>query len=328
MTIVPGGRTVEIDPGETLLDALRRHDEPISYSCRDGRCGLCRCSISLLARGSGELPVGLNDDSAQSVLACQTRPTTECLVELPNPEDLCVIEPQIVGARIISVNKLAERVYELVLSPKKPLQFVEGQHFEVSFESNLVRSLSIASLPTEPQIRIHVQRHPVGRLSEYIQNTELVGQTLKLRGPLGSVYLRAHCRRPILCVSHSTGLAPMISLIRAIGSARLLNPVYIYVGFTLHEDIYGLEALREAASHLRVLKRLRIVVASGANEKERGQIPGLLTDALAPQLAELRECRVYSFGSPYAVETVSWSLIQAGVDPERLHAEPFLYANY
>lgn len=79
MTIIPGGRIVKIDPGETLLDALLRYGEPISYSCRDGRCGLCRCSISFLERGPGELPVSLNEDDASSVLACQTNPKTECL---------------------------------------------------------------------------------------------------------------------------------------------------------------------------------------------------------------------------------------------------------
>lgn len=120
----------------------------------------------------------------------------------------------------------------------------------------------------------------------------------------------------------------MISLIKSIGDAHLTNPVYIYAGFTLREDVYGLEALREAASHLRGLKRLRIVVASGASDKKQGQTPGLLTDALGPHLADFIDCRVYSFGSPHAIDTVSWSLTQAGVAPERLHAEPFLYANY
>lgn len=250
------------------------------------------------------------------------------LVKLPNPDDLCVIKAQIGDARIIAVNTLAERVREIVLSPKKPMHFMAGQRFEASFAPSIIRPLSIASLPGEPEIRLHIQQHSFGRLSEYLQNTNLVGQTVKLKGPLGTVYLRANCHRPILCVSHNTGLGAMTALIRSIGNARLVNPVYIYAGFTLREDIYGLKALREAASQLNLLKKLCVVVASGTKEKKFGQIQGLLTDALAPNLATFRECRVYAFGSPHAVESVSWSLIQAGVSPERLHAEPFFCTSY
>lgn len=38
----PGDHVLNIQPGEKFLPALRAQHVPISYSCEDGRCGLCR----------------------------------------------------------------------------------------------------------------------------------------------------------------------------------------------------------------------------------------------------------------------------------------------
>ncbi|MGB0216403.1 MAG: 2Fe-2S iron-sulfur cluster-binding protein [Alteromonas oceani] len=328
MTVIPSGRILAVEPGETLLQTLLKNDEPISYSCQDGRCGLCRCSISLLERGSGELPVSLNDESAQSVLACQTRTKTDCLVSIPSVEDLCIVEAQIIGAEVFAVRSLSSTVDEFVLRTKTPAQFRAGQHFDVTWHPTIIRPLSAASMPGENELRFHVQRHPFGRFSQFAANNKLVGNTVTVKGPLGSVYLREHCTRPILCISHNTGLGAMVTLLRSIADAGLLNTVYIYAGFSLREDMYGIEELKDVISGLRGVTKLRVVVASGLKERKRGYLTGLLTDAIHLELARLKECRVYSFGSPHAIETVSWSLKQAGVLPDRLHSQSFLYSHY
>jgi naphthalene 1,2-dioxygenase ferredoxin reductase component len=41
----PLQRTLSVEPGVNLLDALRAHDIPVSYSCMAGRCGTCRCKV-------------------------------------------------------------------------------------------------------------------------------------------------------------------------------------------------------------------------------------------------------------------------------------------
>jgi ferredoxin-NAD(P)+ reductase (naphthalene dioxygenase ferredoxin-specific) len=32
-------------PGANLLEVLREHHVPVSYSCMSGRCGTCRCKV-------------------------------------------------------------------------------------------------------------------------------------------------------------------------------------------------------------------------------------------------------------------------------------------
>lgn len=325
MTVLPSGRTLDIEPGESLLDALKRHAEPISYSCQDGRCGLCRCSVSSLDRAGSLLPASLDDGSARSVLACQTRPKTECLVELADSENTYVVPAQIATARVLSVRPLAARVTEIVLQPNKPLRFAAGQHFEFKFGTELIRHLSMASSPADPEVRVHVQHHPYGRLSEYVKNGLKVGDVAKLRGPLGTVYLRQRCGAPIVCISNNTGLGPMLALLGSIAQAAVPNRVFVYAGFTLVEDVYGLDELRELTSKIRGHVRTQVVTASGpVNRKE---VRGLLTDALANGLSRIKGSRSYLFGSPHAVEAVARFLRREGFPAEQIHAEPFVYSS-
>ena len=43
--IHPIARTLEVRPGANLLEVLREHHVPVSYSCMSGRCGTCRCKV-------------------------------------------------------------------------------------------------------------------------------------------------------------------------------------------------------------------------------------------------------------------------------------------
>jgi ferredoxin-NAD(P)+ reductase (naphthalene dioxygenase ferredoxin-specific) len=45
LTLEPLNRQLNVDVGQNLLDVLRAHDIPISYSCMAGRCGTCRCRV-------------------------------------------------------------------------------------------------------------------------------------------------------------------------------------------------------------------------------------------------------------------------------------------
>ena len=36
---------LQTEIGKNLLDVLRAHQLPISYSCMSGRCGTCRCRV-------------------------------------------------------------------------------------------------------------------------------------------------------------------------------------------------------------------------------------------------------------------------------------------
>jgi CDP-4-dehydro-6-deoxyglucose reductase len=62
VTVHPPGTTIELRPGEALLDGLRRHGYSHRHGCRRGGCG--QCKVDVLA---GE--VGYDVAIADSVLS-------------------------------------------------------------------------------------------------------------------------------------------------------------------------------------------------------------------------------------------------------------------
>ncbi|MCK5749719.1 MAG: 2Fe-2S iron-sulfur cluster binding domain-containing protein, partial [Oricola sp.] len=100
LTLLPSRRVLNIEPDETVLAALLRQDAPISHSCKDGRCGLCRCALSVPDFSS----VGKSLNDMTYVLACQTTPNADCLVEIPDPDDILVLPPQVARGSIVEID--------------------------------------------------------------------------------------------------------------------------------------------------------------------------------------------------------------------------------
>lgn len=325
MTLLPDGRVLNIEPGETLLSALRRQGEPISYSCEDGRCGLCRCGLTFPDRILSDNSLSHDQAQRSTVLACQTVPETDCLVELPSSSEVLVLPPQILRAQVVSIDSLADRVLRLCLRPNKPLRFVPGQHFELRLSSNLARLYSASSLPSDPELTFHIQIHREGRASRHLASNLKIGDTVRLRGPFGTAYLREHHSAPTLFASSGTGLGVMLAQLRSLADAGASHPVYVYAGFAMSEDAYGGEDLERVAKNLKSLRRCARVIGGGA--LRRSDRHGLLTDILAADLSSLHSWRAYVFGSPHAVDSTIRLLRRKGIAPDRLHAEPFNYSS-
>jgi ferredoxin len=66
VTFHPPGTTIQLRPGEVLLDGLRRHGYSHRHGCSRGGCGQCKVDIM-----SGE--VGYDATVAESVLTAEER---------------------------------------------------------------------------------------------------------------------------------------------------------------------------------------------------------------------------------------------------------------
>jgi ferredoxin len=87
---MPGGRTIDLEPGESIFDAAKRNGIFIPTVCGGkGTCGTCRIRFTLPAREPTILERQFIDrsDLASGVrLACRSRPTTDVTVTvLPEP---------------------------------------------------------------------------------------------------------------------------------------------------------------------------------------------------------------------------------------------------
>lgn len=321
LRIRPLQRVLNVKPGANLLEALRDHQVPISYSCMAGRCGTCRCKViegDVLDSGQeSQRPLGGRDPF---VLACQTFLTEPCTIEIPEPDEVVVHRARIVAASVVAIEAMSHDVRRLRLRPAKPLEFSPGQYVHLQFTPDHIRPYSMAGLCEDGELEFHVRLIPDGRVTRYIASELRVGDAVRVSGPLGAAYLRRKHTGPMLCVAGGTGLAPILSIVRGAIAGGMANPIHLYFGVRSPRDIYGLDwlhALERDCANLRV----QVVVTSGADPKK--QRAGLVTDAIAEDLRDLAGWRAYLCGSPPMVEAATLLAKQKGIAPEQIYADAF-----
>ena len=322
--VYPSKSVISLRPGESLLQGLRAAGLPISYSCEDGRCGLCRCR---LLRGnvaeSARPPRQLFGNRYRYILACQSSPADDIAIDVPDVNEIVLHPSRRLWAKVLGVEPISHNVRLLRLDNSEiNMAFSPGQFAELELDRNLMRVYSMANLPGDSELQFHVRLHPHGRASDILGGDQLAaGATLRLRGPYGASWLRCRHEVPILCVSAGTGLAPLLSVLRGIAAAGMVNPVYVYAGFMSCEEVYGLEILNTALRSIVNLRAAHTVVASG--RLERGQRRGLLTEVLERDLQDLTCWHAQVYGSPFAIDATVQLLRRLGIAEDRLHADPF-----
>jgi ferredoxin-NAD(P)+ reductase (naphthalene dioxygenase ferredoxin-specific) len=321
LVVQPLGRTLHVDAGSNLLTALREHKIPISYSCTAGRCGTCRCKVLLgdVLEAGREAKITHPDDEGY-VLACMSSVTTNCVVEVPEPDEVVTHPARVIKATVLAIEPMTHDIRRLRLKPAKPLEFSPGQYATLQFGPGLARPYSMANVPGGDELEFHVRLVPDGRVTGHIETALAVGDAVRVSGPLGTAYLRRKHEGPMLCVAGGTGLAPVLSIVRAALAEGMSQPIHLYFGVRTERDIYGLpwlEQLRERHANLH----LHVVVSTGEHDPRWRS--GLVTDAFNQDWDSLAGWRAYLCGAPPMVEAAAMLARKKGVLAMHVYADAF-----
>ena len=321
LVVEPLKRRLSVDSGSNLLEVLRAHQLPISYSCMSGRCGTCRCRVvsGHVIHGGPEAgrPQAGKDDY---VLACQAILNNNCSIELPEVDEVVVHTARIVKGTVTAIEEATHDIRRIRVKLAKPVQFSPGQYATVQFTPEHVRPYSMAGLPDDLEWEFQIRQVPDGRVSAFVFAELKVGAALRISGPLGTAYLRQKHTGPMLCVGGGTGLAPVLSIVRGALAAGMQNPIHLYFGVRSADDVYDADRLQALATAHPNLK-VHIVVACGA--LGAGQRSGLLTDAIEKDLGRLAGWRAYLCGAPAMVDALHLLLTRMGIEPAHVHADAF-----
>ncbi len=321
LVVEPLNLRLNVESGSNLLEVLRAHQLPISYSCMSGRCGTCRCRVvSGQVRSSGPESGRPHAGRDEYVLACQSVLTDNCAIELPEVDEVVVHPARIVKGTVSSIEEATHDIRRIRVKLAKPLSFSPGQYAALQFTPDHIRPYSMAGLCGESDMEFQIRRAPEGRVTAFIFDELQVGASIRLSGPLGTAYLRQKHTGPMLCVGGGTGLAPVLSIVRGALASGMQNPIHLYFGVRSAQDVYDAERLQELArDHSNVT--LHIVVATGP--AGAGQRSGLVTDAIDKDLRTLVGWRAYLCGAPAMVEALNLLVTRMGVEASHVHADAF-----
>lgn len=312
-----GDLHLSLGPGETALDVLLRAGVQVPNSCRVGACQSCRLRAS-----DGQPPpaaqAGLKPTHRERnyFLACLCRPDADLTIAVGDdpPQD----------TEVVAVTRLSADVVSLSLRPTTPLAYRAGQFITLLRDDGLARSYSLASLPGDPLLELHVRALPHGRMSQWIANQLRPGDRLRVRGPEGDCfYSEGEPEQPLLLIGTGTGLAPLQAIARDALRRGHTGPISLIHGAVTPAGFYLVDVLEDMSRAHPTLKYLRCALHGEAGDNLHIGAIEAVAASLHPKLAGHR---VFLCGDPERVQILRKQSFLRGARMNQIFADPFVTA--
>ncbi|MEM7166208.1 MAG: 2Fe-2S iron-sulfur cluster binding domain-containing protein [Planctomycetota bacterium] len=301
-TIFFGGTAYECQPGESVLECLERNGQQLPSLCRSGTCRVCqqRCITDELP---GAATFGLRETAIADggFLPCVCEPVADIEVRQPAAP---------VVATVVEKSELAPATVRIRLTPESEYDYRAGQHLTVHHPAGASRPYSLASIPTDGYLELHVQVIADGEVSPWIANDVQVGEQLLVGSAQGeSFYLPGDPEQPLLLVGVGTGLAPLYGILRDALNHKHRAPIVVVHAGETSEGLYYEHELHSIAARHRHVAYAPVV--------------GAPTTAWRDHVPDPSEWRVFLSGAPRAVQATRKAVFAAGATMRNLYVDPF-----
>jgi propane monooxygenase reductase subunit len=329
----PVGVEMEVNEGETVLDAAFRQGISVMHGCKEGQCSSCKSKlvegdIELLKYSTFALPD--YERETDHILLCRTLAYSDIVVELLNyDEDLMrrSIAVKAFEAIVTSVSELTHDIRLLEIKLDSPLRFWAGQYVDLTIPSaGITRAFSMANAPSEQtRLQFIIKKYPSGAFSSLLDGELKPGQRLVAKGPYGTCFRREERSGPLLLIGGGSGMSPLWSILHDHVQSGERRPVRFFYGARTSRDLFYLDRFAELAARLDDFRFIPALSHAEANEGWTGET-GFIHDVLARTLrAEALDGEIdaYSCGPVPMIDAVLPVLQMAGVEPERIYFDKF-----
>jgi CDP-4-dehydro-6-deoxyglucose reductase len=232
VTLSPSGRTIEVQPGETILEAALRNGVAVSYHCDNGSCGSCRARIldgALADTLPHDYVFSEADRQHPMLLMCRARPATDMVIEAAEAHSPRDIPPQQIHTCVTKIEPIGSdvRILHLRTPRSKTLRFLAGQYVRLSIGAARYHK-SIASCPCNGRdLQFHFRRNDDPFIEHVFEGLKL-RDAVVLDGPFGNFTLDEDSGRAVVFVAGALGFAPVKSLIEHLIALEWSRPVRLY----------------------------------------------------------------------------------------------------
>ena len=329
----PVGIEMEIEEGETVLNAAFRQGISLMHGCKEGQCGSCK---SKLVDGDVELlkysTFALPDYESETghVLLCRTHVYSDVSVELLNyDEDLLrrSIAVKAFGARVVAISALTADIRLLGIEIEKPMKFWAGQYVDLTIgDGAITRAFSMANAPSEStRLRFIIKKYPDGAFSSQLDGGLKVGDALTAKGPYGTCFRREERSGPMLLIGGGSGMSPVWSILADHIESGEQRPVRFFYGARTRADLFYLDELAAIAAKLTDFKFIPALSQSSAEDNWDGDV-GFVHEVVSRHLREEKlagPIDAYACGPTPMIDAVLPVLQVNGVEPEHIYFDKF-----
>lgn len=304
-----------LEQNESILDGLSRHGVTIPSSCRKGTCQTCLLR-AIEGTPPAECQQGLSPTQRQQgyFLACSCFPKSDLTLA---PFDDAANK---IGVKVIDKTPLSPRVMRLRLEATQSFDYRPGQFLNLHRPDGLIRSYSIASIPRESFLELHIERIEGGKMSGWLHDELQIGDKIMIDGPHGSCfYLPDHPEQPLLLIGTGSGLAPLWGIVRDALGQHHQGAIHLFHG---SHDLNKLYLSSELQNLTRDYPQFHYTPCLSGNE-QAGYAHGRANDIALGTLGSLKGWRVFLCGHPQMVKSTQMGAFLAGASMQDIYADPF-----
>lgn len=333
VTIEPTGEIVEVEEGQTLLDAALRQGVWLPFACGHGTCGTCKVQVLEGEAGVGEAsPFALLDMERDEGfrLACCCRPESDLVIEADVDED-----PDFAGypvrdwtATVSAVTALTPTIREIRLTlDGDGMAFQAGQYINLQVPGvEGTRAFSIASAPSEPgELVLHVRRVEGGAATTWLHERLEVGQRLELSGPYGQFFVRKSDPKDVIFIAGGSGLSSPESMILDLlddpGDRRRIT---LFQGARDLGELYHRERFEALAAEHERFTYVPALNAPLDDDAWDGFVGFVHDAAIAHFDGRFSGHKAYLCGPPIMIDAAINALMQGRLFERDIHMERFL----
>ncbi len=329
----PVGIEMDVEEGETVLDAAFRQGVALMHGCKEGQCGSCKAKlvdgdIELLKFSTFALPDYERDENY--ILLCRTNAYSDLVVELTNFDEELLsrsIPVKSYNGKVLNVKSLTHDIRLLEIELDAPLKFWAGQYVDLTIPgAGVTRSYSMANAPSEPQrLQFIIKKYENGAFSALLDSGLAPGTAISAKGPYGGCFRREGRPGPMILVGGGSGMSPLWSILQDHIESGEQRPVRFFYGARTANDLFMLDEFAAIAAKLPDFAFIPALSDNASADAWSGEM-GFIHDVAGRRLRDeslTGEFDAYSCGPPPMIDAALPVLLAAGVEPSRFYFDKF-----
>ncbi len=334
LTIEPLGATIEVEEGQTILDAALRQGIYIPHACGHGLCGTCKVQVlgGNVDHGVSN-PFALMDferDEGKTLACCATLESDVTVeADIDDEPDARIIPVEDFDTVVSRIETLTPTIKGIWLKLDRTIDFQAGQYVQIIMPGvEGGRPFSIANAPEEiartGELEINVRIVEGGSGTAYLHNQLKVGDKLRVSGPYGRFFVRSSEKEPIIFMAGGSGLSsPRSMILDLLAQGSQQEITLIYGQRNLAELYYDAEFKALAQQH----KNFHYVPALSEDATGFDGLKGFVHDAAKEHFnGDFSGHKAYLCGPPVMIEACLSTLMQGRLYERDIYAEKFITA--
>ena len=335
LTIEPIGQTIEVEDGQTILEASLRAGLYLPHACCHGLCATCKIQVLDGDVDHGEASnfslMDYERDGGLTLACCatlQSDVTIETDIEVEaDAQNLPVNDFSGTVSRIENLTPTIKGVW-VKLNEANGMRFQAGQYINLQLPGERTsRAFSLANTPSAAsEVELNVRIVPGGKATTWIHQTLQVGDAVRLAGPYGRFFVRKSAAVPMIFLAGGSGLSSPRSMIIDLLEEGCELPMTLVYGARSRDELYYHEVFAALATKHANFSYVP-TLSNEPEESDWNGARGFVHDAAKACFDnDFRGHKAYLCGPPVMIDACITTLMQGRLFEADIFTEKFFSA--